>query len=173
MSTVVHRTTKEVKLNIDSYSHDPVVWIINPDLSALIGVSIEYWKIVGDIVSEMSQPEKDVVDAAVLPVEIGSKVEQFRVAMRDFVYLRYAAERQQTLSVLRIEARLDGKINRAAYIGQVLVWIDSCFDYFYAKAAEIMACTTRIQVAAVTWDFTDLVTTDPNVTIYQSRTILD
>ena len=35
-----------------------------PDLSAVVGVPPMYWIITGDVVSEMSQAEKDAVDAA-------------------------------------------------------------------------------------------------------------
>ena len=39
-------------------------WVLAPDLSEVNGVSKKYWKLTGDVVSEMSQPEKDAVDAA-------------------------------------------------------------------------------------------------------------
>lgn len=41
-------------------------WIYNPDMSAVQGVSSKYWTITGDVISEMSQSEKDTVDAAAL-----------------------------------------------------------------------------------------------------------
>lgn len=42
-------------------------WIINPNLTALAGVARRYWKIVAGTVVEMTQPEKDSVDAALAP----------------------------------------------------------------------------------------------------------
>ena len=41
-------------------------WIYNPDMSAVEGMPTKYWLINGDVVSEMSQGEKDTVDVAVL-----------------------------------------------------------------------------------------------------------
>ena len=41
-------------------------WIYNPDMSAVEGVPSKYLVIIGDIVSEMSQGEKDAVDVAIL-----------------------------------------------------------------------------------------------------------
>jgi hypothetical protein len=47
--------------NLSQYSTTD--WIHDPDVSALSAVSRNYWKVVGTSVVEMSQPEKDVVDA--------------------------------------------------------------------------------------------------------------
>ena len=41
-------------------------WIYNPDMSTVEGVPAKYLVITGDIVTEMSQVEKDAVDAAIL-----------------------------------------------------------------------------------------------------------
>ena len=43
-------------------------WLINPDVSAVSTVARKYWKVSGSSVVEMSQAEKDVVDAIVAPV---------------------------------------------------------------------------------------------------------
>jgi hypothetical protein len=41
-----------------------VDWIINPDLSSVVGIAEKYWKISGDSVLEMTSEEKAIVDAA-------------------------------------------------------------------------------------------------------------
>lgn len=41
-------------------------WLMNPDLSGVSGVDPKYWEVVGETVSEMSQADKDAVDAAIL-----------------------------------------------------------------------------------------------------------
>jgi len=63
MGDVLNRTTKELKLSVNSPDFPTATWIINPDLSALSGVASKYWNIVEDVVSEMSQSEKDTVDS--------------------------------------------------------------------------------------------------------------
>jgi hypothetical protein len=70
MSTVLHRTTKEYHESANTPDYPIENWIINPDLSAVSGVPIKYWKITGDAVSEMNQTEKDTVDAAVPKLEV-------------------------------------------------------------------------------------------------------
>lgn len=68
MTTILNRTTLNLVqvANISDLSRlGPSVseWIINPDLSAVGSVPKKYWKLTGDFITEMSQPEKDVVDA--------------------------------------------------------------------------------------------------------------
>jgi len=63
MATVLNRTTKQLIGSANTPDYPLVGWIIEPDLSAVAGVPVKYWIITDDIISEMSQPEKDVVDA--------------------------------------------------------------------------------------------------------------
>lgn len=62
--SIVNRTTRQFipSANLDSYSSSE--WIFNPDLSAVTGFDEKYWKISGDVVSLMTQQERDAVDAA-------------------------------------------------------------------------------------------------------------
>lgn len=62
MSNVLNRTTKEYLISVSTGFYSTASWIINPDMSAVVGVPSKYWKITGDVVSEMSQAEKDAVD---------------------------------------------------------------------------------------------------------------
>ena len=64
MANVIHRTTLEQKFSVSTPNFPPGLWIINPNLSSVNGVPKKYWKISGDNVLEMTQAEKDVVDAA-------------------------------------------------------------------------------------------------------------
>ena len=64
MADVLNRTTKEYRRSVNTPDYPAGTWIINPNLSAVVGVDRKYWQINGDSVSEMSQAEKDAVDAA-------------------------------------------------------------------------------------------------------------
>jgi hypothetical protein len=63
MADVLHRTTKELRFSVNTPDYSEEEWIVNPDLSALTEVPVEYWKIDSDSVSEMTQEEKDAWDA--------------------------------------------------------------------------------------------------------------
>ncbi len=67
-------------------------WIINPDMSAVLGVNSKYWRVTGNIVSVMSAPEMAAIDAAALEAgddaiadEINSKglLKAFALVMLD------------------------------------------------------------------------------------------
>ncbi len=62
MANVLNRLTKEQLYSVNTGDYQTADWIINPNLSAVSGIPSKYWKITGDVVSEMSQEEKEVVD---------------------------------------------------------------------------------------------------------------
>ena len=68
MGNFLNRTTKAYYPSRDpnALPEDLSNYISAPDLSAVAGVPVKYWLIVGDVVSEMTQAEKDAVDAALL-----------------------------------------------------------------------------------------------------------
>lgn len=66
MADVVNRTTNEYRRSVNTSDFDVADWIINPDLSSVVGVPNRYWVITGDVVSEMTQGQKDALDAATL-----------------------------------------------------------------------------------------------------------
>jgi hypothetical protein len=55
MANVLNRTTKEFRRSVNTPDYPVENWIINPDLSSLI--------VEGDTVRDMTDVEKDVVDA--------------------------------------------------------------------------------------------------------------
>jgi hypothetical protein len=68
---VMNRTDFPINIifNVNAEEFPIANWIINPDLSILERLSIYYCKIVGDELVEMTQAEKDAVDAAKLAEE--------------------------------------------------------------------------------------------------------
>lgn len=64
MADVLNRTTKQYLRSVNEPDYPQVDWIWSPDVSALAGVPTKYWNISGDLVTEMTQAEKDAVDAA-------------------------------------------------------------------------------------------------------------
>jgi hypothetical protein len=68
MGDYVHRTTKQYLQSVSPNDlPEPLAnYIEDPDLSAVEGVPNRYWVITGDVISEMDQAAKDVVDAQIL-----------------------------------------------------------------------------------------------------------
>lgn len=79
---IYDEVTKRVKqylksVNTPDYSSRPDV-LVNPDVSTLLSIALRYWKVVGTLVQEMTQPEKDIVDQEIanareLAIRIGAK----------------------------------------------------------------------------------------------------
>lgn len=70
MGTFLHRITKSYLQSISPNELPESIenYISMPDMSAVAGVPERYWRITGDVVSEMNQEEKDAVDAASLDI---------------------------------------------------------------------------------------------------------
>jgi len=68
MGNFLNRTTKAYYPSRDpnELPGDIGDYIFEPDLSVVVGVPSKYWNIIGETVSEMTQAEKDAVDAALL-----------------------------------------------------------------------------------------------------------
>ena len=68
MGNYLHRTSKQY---LKSWSPndlpEPLAnYIEEPDLSAVVGVPAKYWIVTDNVITEMSQPEKDAIDAQAL-----------------------------------------------------------------------------------------------------------
>ena len=64
MSDVVHRTTKQYLRSVSTGDYPVQDWIINPNLSAVTGFASKYWTITVDVVTLMTQGERDAVDSS-------------------------------------------------------------------------------------------------------------
>ncbi len=77
MPNYLHRTTKQYLQSVspNDLAEPAANYIFMPDLSAVAGVPNQYWVITGDVVSEMSQGEKDAYDAGALSVARDSAIQ--------------------------------------------------------------------------------------------------
>ena len=93
MGDYLHRTTKAYRRSVspNDLSEPLMNYIEDPDLSAVAGVPLIYWIITGDVITEMSQSEKDTVDAAFLSAvrdaEIQAEIDNLESTMRQLVKL--------------------------------------------------------------------------------------
>lgn len=78
MGDYVHRTTKSYLRSVSPNElPEPLAnYIEDPDLSAVVGVPSVYWIVIGDVISEMSQGEKDAVDAQLLQERYDSIIQE-------------------------------------------------------------------------------------------------
>jgi hypothetical protein len=72
MANVIHRTTLDFRISVNTPDFPEPTWKHNPDMSAVLSVPQRYWKAPPDwnVANagpvEMTQAEKDAVDTAIL-----------------------------------------------------------------------------------------------------------
>jgi len=96
-------------------------WLRNPDLSVVVSVAQKYWKVAGDNVVEMTQGEKDAVDAALLEDQVDriihqitSPIDTFRV-FDDFTgptvnWYKFAQDKVGASSLVQAQAADWGQV---------------------------------------------------------------
>jgi len=93
MGDYLHRTTKQYLQSVSPNSlAEPLAnYIEDPNLSAVVGVPSRYWIITGDIVTEMSQGQKDAVDAASLSdtrdEDVAAQIDDIESVMRQMAQM--------------------------------------------------------------------------------------
>jgi hypothetical protein len=66
MSDVVHRVSKQLLRSVNTPDYPAAEWLINPDLTLLETVPLQYLKVTGDTLAEMTAEEKLAVDYGTL-----------------------------------------------------------------------------------------------------------
>ena len=66
MANVLHKTNSpaDYRLSVNTPDFPSADWFHDPDVSAVSGVPLKYWRVGTNPVEEMNQTEKDAVDAA-------------------------------------------------------------------------------------------------------------
>ncbi len=66
MANVLNRTSKVYIPSANTPDYPVAQWIIDPDMTAVVGYPSQYWVITGDVVTLMDQAARDAVDTAAL-----------------------------------------------------------------------------------------------------------
>lgn len=76
MARVINKNTLQIIDSANTPEYLDGNWIINPDLTNVNDVPVQYWKVSNDVVVEMDQSEKDVVDSLYLQEAIKSRINE-------------------------------------------------------------------------------------------------
>lgn len=175
MAHAINKTTfKEETGHTPNY--DPTDWIIyrRGDIAAweaAVAIPVEYRKVVDNVIVEMTQEEKDVVDSNnLLPYKISS-ITKLSAQLQAFILTHYDDKTQSSLEAFHSRAVEKGMLDRAFHIAQVIDWLEDVLNNFYSKKAAILAAADEVAVDAITVDWeaeygdTGTSTPDPKVTI--------
>lgn len=165
MANVLQRTTLELRFSVNTPDYDPSIWIINPDLSNVVGVPKKYWKIEGNTISEMNQTEKDVVDSALLPSIKSQKKSSLRTVAERLVLNQGYTDNIQRSLLTQYSKNKGKKANKAKYLEDWNDWIEKVEEEIKIKQAEIDDQTSISAVNAINIDSSTLIGLDPQVTI--------
>lgn len=120
MADVLNRTTKVYLQSVNTPDFDVADWIINPDLSLVLPQEPNsiYWNIVGDVVTEMTQPEKDAVNAAEATAQT-------------------ATNRQRAVDALSVGSDVSSNITEGIQLRELIELFNKRDNYIINRIVEI------------------------------------
>lgn len=184
MADIIHRTQRDDAtgkllryFSVNTPEVNTNDYLVNPDLSGVSGVEEKYWKVTGTppagTVEEMTQGEKDAIDATILATAKTSKIANLRGSAVNYLGTRYDAQDREFFHTLYIAAVGSGKTNRRAYLDSWFAWMDAAVTEVKNKIVAVNAASTVAAVEAVTLDGATLTASDPDITIGAALAITD
>ena len=167
MAKVFNHITKEYRksVNTPDYSSLPD-WIVNPDFSA-VGGSYNpdpnvnrYWKqddVDPNAVVEMTQPEKDIVDASQITNDRATKLRSLENAYYGYVYDKYPMDMVVMTNSLYEEMANDQK----TIVDEWAEWLLTVGEYYATISLSISTAANLAALDLITWDFSTFNGTDP------------
>lgn len=85
MYYAINKATKEYFVAVNPDDYDLSDWVVVDDVSTIQTIPIEYWKVSGNNIVEMTQSEKDAVDALNLDFHKQEKCENIDTRTRELI----------------------------------------------------------------------------------------
>ena len=134
MASVISRTNPcDYRTSVNTPDYSVVDWIINPDVSDLTGVPCRYWKIVGDLVLEMTPEEKAVVDAVIPPAQPASL---------EVLYAENLLESGTTSTSYQDKVELEFALIAAKTC--MIFWFCEIKPTLYSRGVKVQICVDEI-----------------------------
>lgn len=173
MANVLNRLTMEYLTSVNTPDYPTVDWVLNPDLDSVQNVPVKYWKITGDVVSEMDQAEKDIVDALLLPGIKLARKDYLRNRGDDLIASQgYTTEiKQNLLSVYSDSIKI--KPNKSNYLQPWMDWLNQINVEVKIKQDAVDAATTINTVNEIELDSVTLIAADPHKSVSGSVAVVD
>jgi hypothetical protein len=170
----LHRTTLDYREGVELDDYPVEDWVHNPNMTPVEDVMKRYWKLTGDVLSEMTQGEKETLDAPDMPAHIANCQGMLEDRLDAYTLSRYPRRVMDKLCLLYMQAIAGSLTNRKTHIEQVWTWLWQIEDYLETQKGVIAAKTTIEQVEALNWNLiTEFDDDDPQVTVASARAITD
>lgn len=164
MSTVVNRTTLEIRYHANTPDYPLEQWLINP---VIPDAPKRHWEspIIGDSILLKPQDKRNEADAEYLAEVKDRKFSELEQDFTDALESIYPTGRQIWFTKAASDAKSDGRTDRLAYINTLWNWINSGAAVLFA-AQDLMKSKGSVEeVNAVSLDLTSWLGDDPKVSI--------
>ena len=182
MSDVINRTQRDddgallQQFSVDTNTIDPSLWVINPDLSALVAASVPkyYWENTPDteLIVEMTSDEKVTMDAWRLGKAKIAKKQGITDDGMAYLEGRYSAADQITIQLL-YDNSLRLRPNRKGYLTPFMTWLDMVATEVKTEQMAVDAAITIDDVNIIVLNTAPLDAADPCVTVATAMAVVD
>ena len=166
MSTVVNKSTLQVKVSADPAEHDPSEWLIDPTLP---DAPKRYWIVEGDDLREATEEEKGPIDVEYLAEQKELRIQELREQYNEALESRYQTRTLLYANYLLTKAMASMNDEAVDYLASLAQWVEAG-DVLVEAAEELIdSSTTPEDAQAVSLTLTSWLAADPKVSTRAAR----
>ena len=166
MSTVVNKSTLQVKVSADPAEHDPSEWLIDPTLP---DAPKRYWIVEGDNLREATEEEKGPIDVQYLAEQKELRIQELREQYNEALESRYQTRTLLYANYLLTKAMASMNDEAVDYLASLAQWVEDG-DVLVEAAEELIdSSTTPEDAQAVSLTLTSWLAADPKVSTRAAR----
>ena len=166
MSTVVNRSTLQVKVSADPAEHDPSEWLIDPTLP---DAPKRYWIVEGDNLREATEEEKGPIDVEYLAGQKELRIQELREQYNEALESRYQTRTLLYANYLLTKAMASMNDEAVDYLASLAQWVEDGDVLVEAAEELIESSETPEDAQAVSLTLTSWLAADPKVSTRAAR----
>ena len=166
MSTVVNKSTLQVKVSADPAEHDPSEWLIAPTLPA---APKRYWIVEGDNLREATEEEKGPIDVQYLAEQKERRIGELREQYNEALESRYQTRTLLYANYLLTKAMASMNDEAVDYLASLAQWVEDGDVLVEAAEELIESSETPEDAQAVSLTLTSWLAADPKVSTRAAR----
>ena len=166
MSTVVNRSTLQVKVSVNTPEYDPSEWLIDPSLP---DAPKRYWIVEGDDLREATDEEKSPINAEYLAEQKEARKQELREQYNEALESRYQTRTLLYASYLLTKAMASMNDEAVEYLASLAQWVEDGDVLVEAAEELIESSETPEDVQAVSLTLASWLAADPKVSTRAAR----
>ena len=166
MSTVVNKSTLQVKVSADPAEHDPSEWLIDPTLP---DAPKRHWIVEGDDLREATEEEKGPIDVEYLAEQKELRIQELREQYNEALESRYQTRTLLYANYLLTKAMASMNDEAVYYLASLAQWVEDGDVLVEAAEELIESSETPEDAQAVSLTLTSWLAADPKVSTRAAR----